>query len=62
MCGCLLKSDKRLPSYTPKAILGPFVPSLQITSQSTCQTKFSKKKNKLSSVNHKILNKVRGCL
>ena len=53
MRGCLWKSDKWLPSYAHKNILGPFAPSLKTKFQSPSQTKLKKKK--LQSVNHKIL-------
>ena len=56
--GCLSKSNKWLRSYAQQTILGPFPPNIQTRSQSPCQTKFSKKN--LSSVDHKILNKMRG--
>ena len=57
---CLSKSEKWLLSYAQKIILGPSAPSIKTRSQSPCQTKCSKKI--LSSVDHKILNKMSGCL
>ena len=60
MKGCMWKSDRLLPNYAPKTILGPFAPKLHTRTQSPCETKFSKKK--WSSVDHKILNKIRGYL
>ena len=55
----LLKSDKQLPSYAPKTILGPFAPNSHTRLQSPCGTKFLKTKN-WQSVGYKILNKMRG--
>ena len=61
MRSCLGKSDKWLPSYAEKTILGSFAPYAQTRSQFPFQTKFSKTKI-LSSGDHKILNKIRGSL
>ena len=63
MRACLWKSDRWLPSYAPKTILGPFAPNLGTRTHSSCETKFSNKQTKnWWSVVHKILNKTRGCL
>ena len=60
MRGFLWKSDRRLPSYAPKTILGPFSPNSHTRTQSPFETKFSEKPQQ--SIGHKILNKVRGYL
>ena len=55
------KSDKWLPSYAQKAILG-YLPQIYVLGpQPPCETKFSKNRN-CEVVYHKIMNKLTGCL